>query len=388
MDNSFANRAAIVGIGQTEYYRGAGSGMSDIGLLRVAAQRAIDDAGLSADDIDGVFSPVINVGVREITSTLGIKHLKIGAKIEMGGASPLASLRMAVFAIAAGVANTILVVSGWNGYSRYRARRSDEIGILPGKIVINHYLPSGATAPAQWFAIAARRYLHDFGVPPESLGAIAVAARKHAQLNPAALMRDKPMTMQSYLASPMVAEPYRMLDCCLDSDAAGAFVVTSAFRARDLPQHPVLVAGVAEGHPYPADDFYNRADLHSIGLTEAAPQAFAMAGVTPADVDFAHIYDCFTFECLQQIEEAGFCKRGEGKDFVRDGRIELGGQLPINTHGGLLSEAHVLGIGHVTSAVQQLRRQAGPRQVKDAELGVVTGFGDFAEGSIAILRRA
>jgi len=388
MDKSFSDKVAIAGIGQTTYYRGQGSGMTDIALLSQAARRAIADAGLQPDDIDGIFSPVIRVGVRDLTSNLGIKHLEVGAKIEMGGASPLASLRMATLAIASGLAKNVLIVAGWNAYSQYRARRSDEIGILPGKICINHYIPSGATAPMQWFAIAARRYLHDFNVPTEALGAIAVASRKHAQLNPNALMQDKPMTMSDYLASPMVAEPYRMLDCCLDSDAAGAIIVTSTERAKDMARHPVLVSGIEDGHPYPSDDFYNREDLHSIGLTHAAPRAFAMAGLKPADMNFAHIYDCFTFECLQQIEEAGFCKRGEGKDFVQNGRIELGGELPLNTHGGLLSEAHVLGISHITSAVEQLRRDAGSRQVLDAELGVVTGFGDFAEGSIAILKRA
>jgi acetyl-CoA acetyltransferase len=387
MDRRFSEKIAIAGIGTSTYYRGAGSGRTDLGLILEASAKAIEDAGLLPSDIDGIVSPIMKVGVRDLSSNLGIKDLHFGCKIEMGGASPLAAIRMALMAITSGAATSVLIATGWNAYSKYRARRSDEIGILPGQIVINHYLPSGATAPAHWFAMAARRYLRDFSVPPESLGAIAVACRKHAQLNPRALMRGRPITMEDYLNSPMVAAPYRVLDCCLDSDAAGAIVVTSAERASDLRKSAVLISGIADGHPFPADDFYNRDDLHSIGLTQAAPAAFAMAGVTPADIDFAHIYDCFTFECLQQIEEAGFCRRGEGKDFVMGGRIELGGELPINTHGGLLSEAHVLGISHIVTAVEQLRHEAGASQVLGAELGVVTGFGDFGEGSIAILRR-
>jgi acetyl-CoA acetyltransferase len=233
----------------------------------------------------------------------------------------------------------------------------------------------------------ARRHMHEFGTKNEQLGAVAVAMRKHAQLNPAALMYGKPLSLEQYMASPMIADPYRLNDCCLETDGAAAFIVTTAKRARDLKSKPVYIMGAAAGQPYPADEITGRKDFHQTGLSIAAPEAFRIAGVTPDDMDFAQIYDCFTFEVIQQLEESGFCKRGEGGPFVEDGGIELGGRLPVNTHGGLLSEAHVLGISHVVEAVRQLRGEAGERQVEDAELGAVTGWGDFGDGSIAILRR-
>lgn len=383
------DQACIVGIGETAYTRGKGSGMTVLGLQLQAAGRAIADAGLRNDQIDGIM-PFAPLGTaEEFTANLGIDNLRYAATIHMGGATPVASLQTAAMAVITGAANSVLILGGWNGYSGLRMRQvvSDATALPGGGIARDYYLPHGLTAPPQWYALMARRHMHEFGTTHEQLGAIAVTMRNHAQLNPQAVMCGKPMTMEDYLKSPIIADPYRLFDCCLETDGAAAVVVTSAERARELKHPPVHIMGVATGQPYPADEFTNRKDIFRTGLTIAAPRAFAMAGITPKEVDFAQIYDCFTFEVLQQIEEAGFCKRGEGGPFVTGGRIELGGELPINTHGGLLSEAHTLGINHLVEAVRQLRHDAGPRQVKDAEVGVVTGWGDFGDGSIAILRR-
>ncbi len=384
------DRACIAGIGETAYTRGQGSGMSNLRLQLEAATRAIADAGLKNTDIDGIM-PFPPLGTAEaFAASLGLEDLRFAATIHMGGATPVASLQVAAMAVSTGAANHVLILGGWNGYSGSRTRQvvATNVAALPGgAIARDYYLPHGLSAPPQWYALIARRHMHEFGTTQEQLGMIAVTMRKHAQLNPQAVMCGRPMTLDDYMKSPVIADPYRLFDCCLETDGAAAVVVTSAERARQLKHTPVYIMGAAAGQPYPADEITNRKDIFTTGLSMAAPRAFAMAGVAPADVDFAEIYDCFTFEVLQQIEEAGFCKRGEGGAFVSGGRIELGGELPINTHGGLLSEAHTLGINHIVEAVRQLRHEAGPRQVADAEIGVVTGWGDFGDGSIAILAK-
>jgi acetyl-CoA acetyltransferase len=387
---SVKDQACIVGIGETDYCRKPGSGMTQLGIQLKASMNAIAEAGLSPSRIDGIM-PFPNVGnAEELAANLGCANLRYAATIHMGGAAPVASLQAAAAAVVAGMADYVLLPAGWNGYSGARVRQtvSQDLASIPGgAIARDYYLPFGFTAPPQWYAVMARRHMHEFGTKHEQLGAIAVAMRKHAQLNPGAVMNGRPMTLDEYMASPMLADPYRFFDCCLETDGAAAVIVTTTERARDLPTQPIYIMGAACGQPYPADEITNRKDIFQTGLSIAAPEAFAKAGVTPGDLDFAMIYDCFTFEVLQQIEEIGFCKRGEGGAFVEGGRIELGGELPINTHGGLLSEAHVLGMSHIVEAVKQLRGSALGRQVEGAELGVVTGWGDFGDGSIAVLRR-
>ena len=386
----FKDQTCIVGIGETAYCRKPGSGMSEEGLQLKASVAALQDAGLKGKEIDGILA-FPNVGKSEaFAANLGCENLRFAATIHMGGAAPLASLRMAAIAVASGAANHVLIPGGWNGYSGARVRQTvttDKNSIPGGAIAWDYYMPQGLTVPPQWYALMARRHMYEYGTTHEQLGAVAVAMRKHAQLNTGALMCGRPLTLEQYMESPMLADPYRINDCCLETDGAAAFIVTSVERARDLGKTPIYIMGAAAGQPYPADEITNRADFHQTGLTIAAPEAFRMAGIEPKDADFAQIYDCFTFEVIQQIEEAGFCARGEGGPFVENGGIELGGHLPINTHGGLLSEAHSLGLGHVVEAVKQLRGECGERQVKDAEIGVVTGWGDFGDGSIAILRR-
>jgi acetyl-CoA acetyltransferase len=389
--NSISGKAAIVGIGETDYLRG--TDQSILQMILSASMAAIKDAGLKPSDVDGIIPPPGFVAWDEIAAHLGVTDVRYTACPQMGGASPTAALINASMAVATGMANVVLVPIGWNGYSAIRPRpdarpNRRRFSAAFFDVVKNYYAPYGLRSAPWWYSLYLQRYVKLYNVPPEAAGEVALACRAHAQLNDKALMRGRPLTMEDYLASAYVSEPLRKLDCCVETDCAAAIIVTTPERARDMPHTPVIVIGGAEGHPDRPDELINRKDVLDLGLDRAAPRAFSMAGVKPTDMDFLQIYDCFTHIVLLELEALGLAPRGGAADFVKDGNIQLGGKYPLNTHGGLMSQGHCWGMNHIVEATRQLRHEAGAAQVKDCELGLVTGYGDLGDASIAILARS
>lgn len=388
---TLSGQAAIVGIGETDYLRGADQ--SILQMVLSASMAAIRDAGLKPSDVDAIIPPPGFVAWDEIAAHLGIPDVRYTACPQMGGASATAALITGAMAIATGMAEVVLLTIGWNGYSALRPRpdarpNKRRFSAAFFNTVKSYYAPYGLRSAPWWYSLYLQRYVKYYGVPPEAAGAVAVACRKHAQLNAKALMRGRPLTMDDYLASPFITEPLRKLDCCVETDCAAAVILTSVERAKDLPHVPVTILGGAEGHPNRPDELINRKDVLDLGLDRAAPRAFAMAGVKPEDMDFLQIYDCFTYVALLELEALGYAERGGAADFVKDGNIELGGKFPMNTHGGLMSQGHCWGMNHIVEATRQLRHAAGAAQVPGCELGLVTGYGDLGDGSIAILARS
>ena len=381
---SLHGAASVAGVGETAYTRR--SPRSSLELQLEASLAALADAGLAPGDVDGVI-PVGITGAtaEEYVTNFGIADLRFSAVIPHGGASAVGALQCAAAAIAAGVCTTVLVAAGRNVSSGERA--GVRIHQMPQfRYVTEFERPVGAIAPAQLYAPMARRHMELYGTTSEQFAEIAVTCREHAALHGNAVM-TAPITVADHQSSRMIADPLRLLDCSLESDGGAAFVVTSPERARDLARPPVDLLGVAMGHPDSPSSITQRPDLTRFGIAKAAPIAFAMAGVDRSDIQVAEVYDCFTYVVLCQLEDMGFCAKGEGGPYVSGGRLRLGGALPTNTHGGLLSQGHMLGMNHVVELTRQLRAEAGRAQVEGAEVGLVTGYGDMGDGGLAIMGR-
>ncbi len=376
LDDRLARRAAIVGIGQTEFSKD--SRRSELRLACEAVLAALADAGLEPADVDGYCNFTIdNNPSVEINRAIGGGDLRFFSCIHYGGGAACGTVHQAAMAVATGVAEVVVCYRAMNERSMQRFGAGVQ-GRAPAPTTENAhfgwYAPHGLLTPASWVAMSARRYMEQYGATSADFGRVSVACRKHAAANPAAWFYQRPITLEEHQRSRWIVEPLRLLDCCQESDGAVAVVVVSAERARHLRQKPALVAGAAQGASreqqmmtgFYADDITG---LPEMGLV--ARQLYRSAGIGPDDVQTAVIYDHFTPFVLTQLEEFGFCKRGEAKEFVRDGQIELGGRLPINTHGGQLGEAYIHGMNGIAEGVRQVRGSS-VNQVPGVENVVVT----------------
>jgi acetyl-CoA acetyltransferase len=390
------DRCAIVGIGETDYSRR--SGRSVLTLVSQAALAAIDDAGLEAADIDGIVRcDMDTVRHNDLAHALGLRDLTYWSDVGPGGVAPCAMVGQAVGAILSGQARAVLVVRGLNGRSgrRFGLAAVDEherVQRAGGDGSYDElFLPYGMLTPGQVFAMMARRHAIEFGTTSEQLAHIAVTCRARANANPRAQMHDRPLTLDDCLSARTIASPLRLFDFCLETDGACAVVVTSTARAAYCRRPPVLIRAVAQASipdPQPGLQFpaLLRESITELPARSVAATLYRRAGLGPGDVDVAQVYDCFTITVLLQLEDWGFCKKGEGGPFVADGEIDLGGQIPINTGGGHLSEGYIHGMNHVVEGVRQVRGTS-TSQVPGAEVCLVTST-PLPPGSGLLLRAA
>jgi acetyl-CoA acetyltransferase len=385
--DDISGRVAIVGVGETAYTKASGRTAREIGAE--VAERAIVDAGLDPSDVDGLTwnGAFADFDAAAFHDHFGTSHplwtSPWGGGMTWAGTAPY----LAANAIADGKATHVL-----NVFPVAWATQRGSMTGGPGEthaaqpLKQNLEVPFGFFPQPVYFATIMRRHMLEFGTTEDQFGAIAVSSRRHANLNPDAVMHDKPMTLDDYLASPVLADPLRMFDSCLISDGGAAYITTSIERARDLRQPPVVVAGVGEGSAHSGGHWSQQRDFTSTPQVFSAPSAFKMAGLDPGDVDVLTVYDPFTVVAMMQIEDMGFCPKGEGGTFVQDGSLLYdSGRLPFNTHGGLLSHAYVLGIAHVVEVVKQVRGTA-PAQVPSCEVGVYGGY-TGGNASTLILRK-
>jgi acetyl-CoA acetyltransferase len=386
-----AGQVAIAGAGESDHSNA--SGRDTTAIAAEAVERALADAGLTPSDVDGImWQPSFPGQLDDVAfrAHFGIDDHKpmwtstLGGGMIWAGTAPYTAAK----AIAAGQASVVL-----NSFAvAWATQRSSMVG-GPGQSHAAERAKQQFEVPFGWFpqpvyfATIARRHMHDYGTTEEQLGAVAVSLRRHANLTPGAIMHDRPLTLEDYLASPTIVDPFRKEDCSLISDGGGAYVVTSIERARDLRQPPVEVAGVGLGTSETGPHWAQQADITATPQVFAAPGAYAMAGIEASDVDVLACYDPFSIVSVMQVEDLGFCKKGEGGPFAAGGALDYDtGTIPYNTHGGLLSHAYVLGIAHVVELVRQLRGTAAA-QVDGARVALYGGY-TGPQASALLLRSA
>ncbi|MFI0446568.1 lipid-transfer protein [Actinomadura sp. 6N118] len=376
--NGFAGKAAIAGIGATEFSKE--SGRSEWRLACECVLAALDDAQIGVDEVDGfaLFTMETNPEIA-VARALGIPELTFFSRIPHGGGGACAPVQQAALAVASGVAEVVVVYRAFNERSGHR------FGSGPPPFAYAHTTdqeyrnwinPYGLLTPAAQEALLARRYMHKYGATSADFGAVSVLSRKYAATNPKAWYYQRPITLSDHQASPLIADPLRLLDCCQESDGGQALVIVSTERARDLPHPPAVITGASQGvGPQQISmSSYYRDDIDVMPEVElVAQQLWAQSGIGPDDIDAAILYDAFTPMLLLQLEEYGFCKRGEARNFIADGNLELDGLLPVNTHGGQLGEAYVHGVNGIAEGVRLIRGASVNQPEKRIDNVLVTG---------------
>lgn len=361
-------RAATAIVGAATYGIGLAPGLSSIDIAVHASVRALAVAGLKPQDVDGVFVALPDdfLSGLSLAEYLGIQP-RVADNNRTGGSSFQTYVMMAALALSSGQCDVALIAYGSN-------QRSGAGKLVSGMKASPYEQPYKPLRPISTYALAAARHMHEFGTRKEQLGAVALAARQWAALNPEAVMRE-PLTMQDYLSARMISDPFGARDCCLLTDGGAAMVMVRADRARDLALKPVYVLGAAESTDHLAISCMP--NLTTTAAAVSGPRAFAQAGYGPADMDVVEVYDAFTINTILLLEDLGFCPKGEGGAFVEGGRIAPGGALPVNTNGGGLSCVHpgMYGLFTLVEASQQLMGLAGARQVPNANLAVAHGNG-------------
>jgi len=370
---ALGGRAAIAGIGQTEFSKE--SGRSELQLACEAVLAAVTDAGLDSRDVDGLVTFTMDTSEEmEVARNLGMREVSFFARVPYGGGAAAATVMHAAMAVATGAAQVVVC---WRAFNE---RSGNRFGNMSGRVTtlplwLSWYAPYGLMTPAAWVALHARRYMEAYGVTNADFGRVAVVDRAHAATNPNAWFHGRPITLDDHQASRWIVEPVlRLLDCCQESDGGVALVVTSTERARDLRQRPAVITAAAQGATFDGEMMtsYYRDDL--TGLPEmgvVADRLWRTSGLTPPDISTAFLYDHFTPFVLMQLEELGFCARGEAKDWATVERLSLGGELPVNTSGGLLGEAYIHGMNGITEVVRQVRGTSC-NQVANVEHALVT----------------
>ncbi|AZI35067.1 hypothetical protein NT2_08_00390 [Caenibius tardaugens NBRC 16725] len=360
--NALSGKAAIAGIGATEFSKN--SGRSELRLAVEATLAALADAGIDPAEVDGMSTYTMDNNPEiELFRNIGGRDLKFFSRIHYGGGAACAPIMHAAMAVATGVAEVVVCYRAMNERSQYRFGSGHTPDALPTAEIAHfgYYTPYGLISPASWVAMSARRYMHEYGATSEDFGRIAVGFRDFAATNPAAWFYEQPITLDDHQASRWIVEPLHLLDCCQESDGAVAVVVTTAERARKLRQPPVIINAAAQGA---CDDqqmmtSYYRPDITRLSEMDlVANQLYGMAGIGPNDVQAAILYDHFSPFVLPQIEAFGFAPKGQAKDFVLEGNIARGGRLPVNTNGGQLGEAYIHGLNGVAEGVRLVRGQS------------------------------